>query len=125
MTGVDEDDMVCPLSDPTWTSVRPDADAVGYRAAEILDAMMNGEATPLSVEHVSPTEFVQRHSTQAFAIEDPELSRVCRFIRDHACRGIDVVAVIDFSMLSHRQREHQFRQYLNRTSREEITEVQI
>ena len=123
--GVDDDDTVCPLSDPTLTSVRPDADAVGYRAAETLDAMMNGSAPPSSVEHVAPTEVVQRYSTQVFAVEDPELSRVCRFIRDHACRGIDVADVVSFSTLSRRQLERRYRQHLNRTPREEITAAQI
>lgn len=123
--GVDDDDTVCPLSDPTLTSVRPDADAVGYRAAETLDAMMTRGESPSRVEHVSPTEVVQRYSTQVFAVEDPELSRVCRFIRENACRGIDVVDLVEFSTLSRRQLERRFRQHLDRTPREEITEVQI
>lgn len=123
--GVDDDDTVCPLSDPTLTSVRPDADAVGYRAAETLDAMMTGGAFPASVEHVSPTAVVQRHSTQVFAVEDPELSRVCRFIRENACHGIDVADLVAFSTQSRRQLERRFREHLNRTPREEITAVQI
>lgn len=123
--GVDDDDTVCPLSDPSLTSVRPDADTVGFRAAETLDAMMSGRAFPAQVEHVLPTGIVQRLSTQVFAVEDPELSRVCRFIREHACHGIDVADVVEFSTLSRRQLERRFRQHLDRTPREEITAVQI
>ncbi|QEF98303.1 Xylose operon regulatory protein [Stieleria maiorica] len=123
--GVDDDDTVCPLSDPTLTSVRPDADAVGYCAAETLDAMMTHGASPPSVQHVSPIEVVQRHSTQVFAVEDPELSRVCRFIRENACHGIDVAALVRFSNLSRRQLERRFRKHLGRTPREEINAVQI
>ncbi len=123
--GVDDDDTVCPLSDPTLTSVRPDADLVGYRAAETLDAMISGEAPPASVELISPTEVVQRHSTQVFAVEDAELSRVCRFIRENACHGIDVSDLVEFSALSRRQLERRFCKHMNRTPREEITAVQI
>ena len=123
--GVDDDDMVCTLSDPTLTSVRPDAEAVGYRAAETLDAMMAGGSPPSTVEHVSPTEVVQRHSTQVFAVEDPELARVCRFIRENACHGIDVADTVEFSTLSRRQLERRFREHLERTPREEITATQI
>lgn len=123
--GVDDDDAVCPLSDPPLTSVRPDADAIGYMAAETLDAMMAGGAIPPKIVHVAPTGVIQRHSTQVFAVEDPELARVCRFIRENACRGIDVTDIVEFSTLSRRQLERRFRQQLDRTPRQEITAVQI
>ena len=44
--GVDDDDAICPLSDPPLSSVRPDAEGVGYRSAEVLDEMMNGQPAP-------------------------------------------------------------------------------
>ncbi len=123
--GVDDDDAICPLSDPPLSSVRPDAEQVGYRAAEILDAMMNGKPAPMDVEYIPPTSVVQRMSTQVIAVEDRELARVCRFIREHACDGIDVGDVAEFTSLSRRQLERRFRSELNRTPHEEITAAQI
>ncbi|WP_315852268.1 AraC family transcriptional regulator [Lignipirellula cremea] len=123
--GVDDDDAVCPLSDPPLTSVRPDAERAGYRAAEILDAMMNGEPAPARVEYIPPTTVVQRMSTQVMAVEDREVARVCRFIREHACDGIDVNDVTEFTSLSRRQLERRFRTELNRTLHEEITAARL
>lgn len=123
--GVDDDDAICPLSDPPLSSVRPDAERVGSRAAEILDAMMNGRSAPTTVEYISPTTVVERLSTQAIAVEDREVARVCRFIRQHACDGIDVKDVAEFTRLSRRQLERRFRSELKRTPHEEITAVQI
>lgn len=123
--GVDDDDAICPLSDPPLSSVRPDAERVGYQAAEILNAMMNGQPPPRSVQYVSPTTVVQRLSTQVIAVEDREVARVCRFIREHACDGIDVNDVAEFTTLSRRQLERRFRNELNRTPHEEITAAQI
>lgn len=123
--GVDNDDTICPLSDPPLSSIRPDAERVGYRAAEILDAMMNGKPALTSVEYIPPTAVVQRMSTQVIAVEDRELARVCRFIREHACDGIDVSDVAGFTSLSRRQLERRFRSELNRTPHEEITAAQI
>lgn len=123
--GVDDDDAICPLSDPPLSSVRPDAERVGYRAAEILNAMMNGNPPPTVVEYVAPREVVQRLSTQVIAVEDREVARVCRFIREHACDGIDVHDVAEFTSLSRRQLERRFRSELDRTPREEITMVQV
>lgn len=123
--GVDDDDTICPLSDPPLSSVRPDAELAGYRAAEILDAMMNGRPAPTTVEYISPKPVAQRMSTQVIAVEDREVARVLRFIREHACDGIDVKDVAKFTSLSRRQLERRFRSELNRTPHEEITATQI
>lgn len=123
--GVDNDDAICPLTDPPLSSVRPNAEGAGYRAAEILDAMMNGEPTLKSVEYISPITVVERLSTQVIAVEDREVARVCRFIRQHACDGIDVNDVAEFTELSRRQLERRFRSELMRTPHDEITAVQI
>jgi LacI family transcriptional regulator len=123
--GVDDDDAICPLSDPPLSSVRPDAERVGYRAAEILHEMMNGHLAPTNTEFVAPVEVVQRLSTQVNAVEDREIARVCRFIREHAADGIDVNDVADFTSLSRRQLERRFRAELNRTLHEEITLAQL
>jgi LacI family transcriptional regulator len=123
--GVDDDDAICPLSDPPLSSVRPDAERVGYRAAEILDALIGGQPPPTAVEYISPHGVVQRMSTQVMAVEDREIARVCRFIREHACDGIDVHDVAEFTSLSRRQLERRFRSELNRTPHQEITAVQV
>ncbi|MEO1981189.1 MAG: substrate-binding domain-containing protein [Fuerstiella sp.] len=68
--GVDNDDAICPLNDPPLSSVRPDARRVGFRGAEILHSLMNGETTSARVEYVNPTHLVQRLSTQVSTVED-------------------------------------------------------
>lgn len=123
--GVDDDDTICPLSNPPLSSVRPNAEQVGYRAAEVLDTMMHGGSPPQVVNYIAPEEVVQRLSTQVIAVEDREVARVCRFIREHACDGIDVHDVADFTSLSRRQLERRFRGELNRTPHEEITATQV
>ncbi len=123
--GVDNDDAICPLSDPPLSSIRPNAERVGYRAAEILYELLNGLPAPNSTEYVPPIEVVQRLSTQVSAVDDREIARVCRFIREHACEGIDVNNVAEFTTLSRRQLERRFRAELNRSLHEEITAVQL
>ncbi|MCD0463509.1 AraC family transcriptional regulator [Roseiconus lacunae] len=123
--GVDDDDAICPLSDPPLSSIRPASEQIGYRAAEILDAMMNGHTAPHKTEFVAPKEVVQRLSTQVIAVEDREIARVCRFIREHACDGIDVQDVAEFTTLSRRQLERRFQSELSRTPHQEITNIQV
>ena len=123
--GVDDDDTTCLLCDPPLSSVRPSAERIGFRAAEILQGMMNGESAPESVEYVLPTRVVQRLSTQVSATEDRVVARVRRFIREHACDGIDVSDVTAFLGMSRRQLERRFRAELDRTLHQEITAVQV
>lgn len=123
--GVDNDDAICPLSDPPLSSIRPNAEKVGYRAAEILSDMLSGNPAPTETEFIAPIEVVQRLSTQVSAVEDREIARVCRYIREHACEGIDVNHVAEFTTLSRRQLERRFRAELDRSLHDEITAIQI
>lgn len=129
--GVDNDDVICPLCDPPLSSVRPNAERVGYRAAQILHQMLRGTAPESGIEYrsvieyVPPIDVVQRLSTQAEAMEDRELSRVCRFIREYACQGIDVNDVSEYASLSRRQLERRFRDTLGRSPKQEITAVRL
>lgn len=123
--GVDDDDAICPLTDPPLSSVRPNAEQVGYRAAEILFAVISGKPAPTATEYVPPLRVVPRLSTQVSAVEDREVARVCRFIREHACGGINVNDVAKFTALSRRQLERRFRAELDRTPHQEITIVQV
>ena len=124
MIGVEDDDTICPLSNPPLSSVQPNSEQVGYRAAEVLDAVMHGSSAPQAVQYISPEEVVQRLSTQVIAVEDREVARVCRFIREHACDGIDVHDVADFTSLPRRRLERRFRTELNRTPHE-VTATQV
>lgn len=123
--GVDDDDAICSLTDPPLSSVRPDAERVGYRAAELLHEMMSGQVAPDAPEYIAPTSVIQRLSTEVSAVEDREVARVCRFIREHACEGIDANDVAEFTSLSRRQLERRFRAELDRTIHDEITASQL
>jgi LacI family transcriptional regulator len=123
--GVDDDDAICMLCDPPLSSVRTSAELVGYRAAELLQDMINGKPPQQDIEYIPPRSVCERLSTRVVAVEDRELARVCRFIRQHACDGINVETVAQSTSLSRRQLERRFKEKLGRTPHEEITAVQI
>ena len=123
--GVDDDDAICPLSDPPLSSVKPDAEQVGFRAASTLAELMKGELPPSVTEYIPPLGVAQRLSTQVMAVEDREVAKACRFIRENAILGIDVSDVAQYAALSRRQLERRFRIALGRTPHEELTAVKI
>ena len=123
--GVDDDEAICQLCDPPLSSVRPNAEDVGYRAAELLHEMIMGLTPAHDFEVVEPTCVSERESTRVIAVDDEEIARVCRFIRQSSCEGIDVGDLVAYSKLSRRQLERRFRTTLKKTPRELITETQI
>ncbi|MCG8649696.1 MAG: DNA-binding transcriptional regulator [Pirellulales bacterium] len=123
--GVDDDDAICPLCDPPLSSVRPDAERVGYRAAQILHEMLRGVRSHAPIEYIPPASVAPRLSTQVDAVDDREVARACQFIREHACEGISAAQVADYVSISRRQLERRFRKELERTLHSEITRAQV
>ncbi|QDT15232.1 XylR family transcriptional regulator [Alienimonas californiensis] len=123
--GVDDDDLLCRLSSPPLSSVIPDAEGVGYRAAELLAAQMNGEPTPPSAELIPPLGIATRQSTDAVAIADAGVAAALNYISQHACRGISVDEVVQNASVSRSTLERKVRKHLGRTPQEEIRQVQV
>ncbi|MBI1371447.1 MAG: AraC family transcriptional regulator [Phycisphaera sp.] len=123
--GVDNDALLCDLADPPLSSVMPNTRLTGYRAAELLDRMMKGEDVEPEAHLIRPAGVATRLSTDVLAIEDHEVSAAVRFIREHACEGINVERVLDEVPLSRRILESRFRKLIGRTPHEEIVRVQL
>ena len=87
--------------------------------------MLAGIQPKLDIELVAPKSVSERLSTNVVAVDDQELANVCRFIRQHACDGINVSDVTGITSLSRRQLERRFREELGRTPHEQITTTQI
>jgi len=59
------------------------------------------------------------------AIDDADVAYALRFIRENACRGINVSDVLSQVPLSRRALESRFRKTTGRTPHEEITRLRI
>lgn len=123
--GVDNDDLLCRVCSPPLSSVIPNAEAVGFRAAEMLDRLMSGDARGPQLVLVPPIDVATRQSTDVVAIDDRSVAAALRYIREHACRGLSVDEVVRNSTVSRSTLERQVRRYLGRTPQEEIRRVQI
>jgi len=123
--GVDNDDLLCELSDPPLTSIELNADAGGYRAAALLDRMMKGEATSPRRLVVEPTRVVERRSTQVSAVRDPDVAAALQFIQYHAAENIGVDDIVKRLHMSRRALELRFREVVGRTPYHELRRVRI
>jgi LacI family transcriptional regulator len=100
---------------------------VGYEAAALLDRLMrrpNRQAEPAFIE-LPPRGIVVRRSSDVLAIADPEVAAAVRFIREHACEGIAVGAVLERLSVSRSVLERRFKAALGRTPKREILRVRL
>ena len=118
--GVDNDPVICDLSDPPLTSIALNTESAGYAAAELLDKLMKGESMQRQDIIVSATHVVKRQSTDILAVDDRDVVAAIRFIRQNAKAKIKVNDVVKQTYLSRRSLENRFRKILNRSIQEEI-----
>lgn len=123
--GVDNDDVLCDLSYPTMSSIVPDTQRIGYESATVLDRMMGGSPPREWATYIAPKGVVTRRSTDVLAIEDRQLARAVRFIREHACEGITVEDVLAEIPLSRSVFERRFAKQFGRTPKSEILRTRL
>lgn len=123
--GVDNDDVLCSLSDPPLSSVVPDAERIGYQAALLLAEMMAGNKVPAREILVEPCGIVTRHSTEVLAMDDRQIAAAACFIREHACDGIDVNDVLRAVPMSRSTMDRRFLKILGRSPKDEILRVRL
>ena len=123
--GVDNDELLCRICAPPMSSVIPNAEAVGFRAADLLSQIMNGKTIAQNSQLIPPIGIATRQSTDVVAIDDPDIAAALQYIRENACRGISVQEVTQNVSVSRSTLERQLRKYLGRTPQEEIRHVQV
>ena len=123
--GVDNDEIFCELSKIPLSSVIINTRQIGYEAALLLDQLMAGESLSERVRLLKPVNVAERRSTDALAIEDPQLIKVIQLIREHACDGLDVNMLLKEVPMSRRVLERQFARILGRAPKEEILRVRL
>jgi LacI family transcriptional regulator len=123
--GEDDDPPVCCMSNPPLSAIDFNSKQIGYKAAALLDRMMAGDPAPKAVEWIPPLRVTPRQSTDIIAVEDKEMANALRFIRQHACNGIDVDDVVEAACISRRALERHFQDLFNRTPKTEILRIRL
>ncbi len=123
--GVDNDALLCDLSSPPLSSVIPNTQRTGYEAAELLDKMMSGRTVEAKAHLITPVGVATRQSTDTLAVDDPNIARAVRHIREHAFEQINIESVLKVVPLSRRLFESRFKKCLGHTPHEEIIRVRM
>jgi LacI family transcriptional regulator len=129
--GVDNDDVLCDLSDPPLSSVIPATERIGYEAAVLLARMMRGRPARSPQMLVEPLAVMTRQSSDVIAVDDPQVRTAIKFIREHVSDGINVEDILDHlagvggRAISRSTLERRFADTLGRSPRDEIIRLRI
>lgn len=125
--GVDNDELVCELGYPQFSSIALSVEAAGHAAATLLGKLMAGQEITAAEKRIEvcPLYVVERQSTDILATEDHEVAAGLRFIRAHAKEAIQVRDVAEAISLSRRALQQRFRHVLGRSVHDEIKRTRI
>jgi LacI family transcriptional regulator len=123
--GVDNDQLVCELANPSMSSVSLNIQEAGYQAAELLDQLMQKEKIKEQNVVVKATHIQQQHSTDIFTIEDDDIRLALRFIRAKATSAIGVDDIAEHVCLTRRTLERRFRKSTGRSLQDEVKRIRI
>ena len=125
VVGVDNDELLCELSDPPLSSVALDLDRAGYEAAQLLDGLMSGQVKGRHVVMVNPLWVVTRRSSDAILQGDVLVADALRFIMDHTRQAIGVPDVVAEVGVSRRSLERRFFRAIGNSILGEITRCRL
>lgn len=124
--GADDDEYICQLENPSLSSVRVASDQAGYEAAELMHRMIQGTKKMEGQLIIARTPGVSaRRSTDVLMVENKEVRKALRYIRENINRPIRVSDVIGTSSLSHRALNDQFHKELGTSVGEQLTRARI
>jgi len=123
--GVDNDEVVCDLCYPALSSIKLDNLQAGYRAAKLLDLMMDGKRPDIEEIVVQPIGIAVRQSTDIYCVPDPQVSQALEYICDHSREMIQVSDVADFVCLSKRALQLRFKNALGYSVHDRIKKEKI
>ncbi len=125
VVGCENETTLCDFASPSLTSVKFDGETVGYKAAGLLDRLMQGETISAEAVLVPPKGIEVRASSDEYVIEDPIVLRAVKLIREHAFEGITVAEIVKALGVSRSTLERRMKGSLQRGTKEEILRVQF
>lgn len=123
--GAEDDAMYCQMSDPLLSSIDCHAQAIGSRAAAMLDGMIRRGESPPPITFIEPGAVQGRGSTDVLAIADPEAVSAIRFLREYACTEITPTSAASKLGISRRTLERIFTRYVGHSPAEELRRVRL
>lgn len=113
--GVDNDEVIDNLSDPTLSSIEVDIEQGGLELASMVEKMIGTPGYRGNDIVLRPVSVIQRASTSVYATNDKEIVKALQFINDNIDRTIAVSDILREVPLSRRLLEIRFKKVTGST----------
>lgn len=125
--GIDNDVPLCETAAPRMSSIRIDAEAEGFAAAEELDRLLRRKRKHPNREivYATGTEVVERGSTGAVVPAVDLFRKAMEFIQSHAHQHLSVTDVVKHLGVSRRLADLRFRQLSDSTINAAIQQARL
>jgi len=120
-----DNDLQRELIEPTLSVVDSGSWRRGWEAARLLDRQFQDPGRPIEESVVPPRGVITCRSTDMLAIDNPDLAKAVRMIRDHACDGGPIGPVLERLPMSRRSIEMGMKRVFGRTIHKEVTRIRI
>jgi Transcriptional regulators len=110
LLGVDNDELMCNLSDPPISSIVLEVEKGGYEAGRLIDRMLRNERNEPFNIIIKPSRFELRKSTEKYDISNEYVLKVIRYIEDHFTSDITIDFLTQLVPLSRRSLEIKFKE---------------
>ncbi len=107
--GVDNDEILCHMSDPPISSIALDVKNGGYQAARLLHDMIKDKQQSNRDIVIKPIRIVRRKSTEGYSIYDPLVIKALKFIETRYNKNICISEILEQVCVSRRVLEKHFK----------------
>lgn len=109
LLGVDNDELLCTLSDPSLSSVDMDIEQAGYESAQLIERLLINSANTYNDVTIQPRRIISRESTNIYATSDAYILAALRFIHQNITTKLNVNDIVKIVPLSRRLLEIRFK----------------
>ena len=107
--GVDNDEILCNMSEPAMSTINVDIERGGYDTAEMVDRMVADPSYKGEDITLQSLKVIPRVSSSLFATNDPAVLKALRFILANVDKRISVSDVLNQVPMSRRLLEQRFK----------------
>lgn len=125
LLGVDNDELICNLSDPPISSIVLDVEKGGYEAGRLIYKMITEETVdPINIV-ITPTRIESRLSTEKYNISNKYILKVVKYIEDNYASDFSIEDLTRSVPFSRRTLEVKFKNELGTTIYQFIQKCRI
>lgn len=123
--GVDNDKLLCDISDPQLSSIELDIENGGYEAGKLLHQFIEKKiVTPVDII-IKPVRIVPRASTERFAVSDKYIEHLLHYIDNNYRNPLSIDDLIRLVPFSRRILEKKFKKETDTSIYQYIQELRI